>query len=111
MDEYVQAGRWQVSSAGGTSPRWSPDGRELFYFDGQGISTAAVQGGDRFSHVPPRALFRVEPFAGRLGPEYELSRDGRRFLFIKSVPATTPERRAHLVLVQGWIEDVRARIR
>jgi serine/threonine-protein kinase len=30
----VQAGGlWQISNAGGTSPLWSRDGRELFYFD------------------------------------------------------------------------------
>jgi hypothetical protein len=25
------AGRWQASVEGGGKPRWSPDGRELFY--------------------------------------------------------------------------------
>jgi serine/threonine-protein kinase len=106
----VQAGRWQVSNAGGTSPRWSPDGRELFYFDGQGISTVAVRTGESFSFDPPRPLFRLEPFGGRLGPDYELSRDGRRFLFIKSAPEPPPERGAHLVLVQRWMEEVKTRI-
>jgi Tol biopolymer transport system component/DNA-binding winged helix-turn-helix (wHTH) protein len=28
------AGKWQVSANGGLAPRWSPDGRELYYFDG-----------------------------------------------------------------------------
>jgi serine/threonine-protein kinase len=28
----IDSGRWQVSTGGGTRPRWSRDGRELFYF-------------------------------------------------------------------------------
>ena len=28
------AGRWQISSNGGTAPRWSPDGTELFFVEG-----------------------------------------------------------------------------
>ena len=27
----VDKGKWQVSTSGGGSPLWSPDGRELFY--------------------------------------------------------------------------------
>jgi Tol biopolymer transport system component len=30
----VDGGRWQVSTNGGSSPLWSPDGRELFYRNG-----------------------------------------------------------------------------
>lgn len=35
-------GKWQVSAAGGTSPRWRPDGKELFYLAPDGRLTAAA---------------------------------------------------------------------
>ncbi len=40
-------GRWQVSLDGGTEPRWSPTGREIFYRSGDRMMAAAVktQGG------------------------------------------------------------------
>src|SRR5690348_4195400 len=28
------AARWQVSTGGGEAPRWSSDGRELYFYDG-----------------------------------------------------------------------------
>jgi len=42
----VNAGRWQVSTAGGTRPLWSRDGRELFYVppDGGIMRVQVTQG-------------------------------------------------------------------
>jgi serine/threonine-protein kinase len=37
----VDAGRWQVSTAGGFTPRWSRDGNEIFYVSGQRAMMAA----------------------------------------------------------------------
>ena len=33
----VNEGKWQVSTGGGDSPLWSPDGRELFYRSGDTV--------------------------------------------------------------------------
>ncbi|MEJ2215195.1 MAG: hypothetical protein P8099_01145 [Gemmatimonadota bacterium] len=33
--------KWQISTNGGGSPRWAPDGRELFYVDGRGMMMSA----------------------------------------------------------------------
>ena len=37
----VDGGRWQISSDGGFSPVWGPDGRELF-FRGRGVEMQVV---------------------------------------------------------------------
>ncbi len=96
----VTGGRWQVSVAGGRVPRWSPDGRELFFIDEVGLMAARVLPAEPFRFDPPSRLFAVRMFAGRGGNDYEVSRDGRRFLFILDGPQP-PERQAQIVVVQG----------
>ena len=91
---YVQAfpgpgGKVVISTAGGRQPRWSPDGRELFYIAGDGRLTAvAVRTAPDGLSVEARVktpLF-VPRFprlatAGILsGLQYSVSSDGQRFL-------------------------------
>jgi Tol biopolymer transport system component len=53
-------GKWMVSSDGGSQPRWSADGRELYFLQGDGtLMTAAVKPGATFSAAQARALFRT----------------------------------------------------
>jgi Tol biopolymer transport system component len=105
----VESGRWQVSTRGGTSPRWSPAGDELFFVTEEGLFVVPVKSGATFLTEPPRFLFKVKPFGGRLGADFEVSPDGRRFMFILDGPpaAASP---AHLVFVQHWVEELRARL-
>jgi eukaryotic-like serine/threonine-protein kinase len=109
----LQAARWQVSTSGGTSPKWSPDGRELFYYDGAAVVSVRVgAGGSTFSAEAFQALFEFRPFMGRMGPDFDVSPDGRRFLMLQDAPPTDPvARRAQLVLVQNWFDELRARMR
>jgi hypothetical protein len=106
----VKSGRWQVSSSGGTSPRFSPDGREIFYYDGGGlVSVAFSAASGRPTRAAPVRLFPIAVFGGRLGPDYEVAPDGRRFLFIvEGQAAELP--RTHLVYVQHWEEELRSRL-
>ena len=39
----VNKGKWQVSTNGGNSPLWSPDGRELFYRNGDATMAVRVE--------------------------------------------------------------------
>jgi eukaryotic-like serine/threonine-protein kinase len=105
----LQAGRWLVSTGGGTSPRWSPDGRELFYFDGESLVRVPVSGTTTLVPGSPTLLFAVRPFGGRLGPDYEVASDGQRFLFLLPGPSA-PQTSTGLIVVQNWIEELRQRI-
>ena len=105
----VESGRWQVSTRGGTSPRWSPAGDELFFVTEEGLFVVPVKSGATFSTEPPRFLFKVKPFGGRLGADFEVSPDGRRFMFILDGPSAAASP-AHLVFVQHWVEELRARL-
>ena len=54
-------GQWQVSTGGGGQPRWSPNGRELFYVveDGTLMATAVSAVGDSITLATPTPLFQT----------------------------------------------------
>ena len=66
---FIQAfpgpgGPQQVTTAGGSQPRWGPDGKELFYvgLDGRLMAVPIAVGADRqLDPGTPVALFRAQP--------------------------------------------------
>ncbi len=91
---YVQAfpelgGRWQVSPHGGTAPRWSRDGKELYYLRDEELAAVAVRSEPTFSSGPETTLFRVEGLTTRAerSVPYDVAPDGKRFLFLVDQPA------------------------
>jgi Tol biopolymer transport system component len=82
--------QWQISGAGGESPRWSADGRELFWVDGDTIMHAPVNvSGAALSSGTPAPLFRVRGlrraprFSGNVARQMisGITPDNQRFLF------------------------------
>jgi len=73
--------RVQVSTMGGTQPRWRDDGGELFYagLDAK-LMSVSVRAGQTFEIQAPRALFdtSLDPLA--LRQSYAVAPDGKRFL-------------------------------
>jgi eukaryotic-like serine/threonine-protein kinase len=65
----------QISTAGGQFPRWSRNGRELFYIssDGRLNAIAVAEAGAKLETSPPTALFEIRG-------DVALSPDGGRFL-------------------------------
>jgi Tol biopolymer transport system component len=51
--------QWQISNAGGETPTWSPDGKELFYTSGNVIMRVAIGGGASLNPGTPALLFRI----------------------------------------------------
>ena len=47
----------QVSADGGTAPRWSRSGRELFYRNGDKMMAVEVEAGPLFHASNPKQLF------------------------------------------------------
>lgn len=62
---------WKVSQGGGRLPRWSPDGRELFFVSDGAIHVVAMTGPNGGPAGAPRRLFAFE------GTDYDVHRDGR----------------------------------
>ena len=70
----------QVSSAGGTMPRWRKDGRELFYLGAEGqLMAAEVRLSPSFDSRVPTALFKVSLLESP-DWQYDVSPDGTRIL-------------------------------
>jgi Tol biopolymer transport system component len=87
LDVYVQAlgpdGRkWQISTDGGSDPKWRADEKELFYIGRDGRMMSVDLPGAAFDPGTPRPLFllrdvsAVAPYVSA----YDLQRDGQRFL-------------------------------
>jgi eukaryotic-like serine/threonine-protein kinase len=99
------SGKWRVSTAGGNWPRWSHDGRELFFLsaDSGKLMEAHVEG-QRNQFVVGRIepLFEVHWRLGARYP-YDVAPDGR-FLAAKLVeqPTAPP-----ITVVVNWVADLK----
>jgi Tol biopolymer transport system component len=78
------AGRWQVSTAGGSSPAWRRDGQELFYLDLNNRLTAVSvkTNGTVFEASLPKTLFPARVGGGRRN-DYVVAANGQRFLVVQ----------------------------
>jgi serine/threonine protein kinase len=78
------AGKWQVSRGGGTEPRWSGDGKEIFYLGPRGTLTAVpVSSEGTFSTGTPTPLFQIRsraPISSTDVYSYDVNKDGTKFL-------------------------------
>jgi len=93
-------GKWQVSRGGGTEPRWSFDGKEIFYLGPKEMLTAVTVNTDSgFATGAPQPLFQVHSRAPISSTDiftYDVAHDGKRFLVNRYVK---PENVAPLNIV------------
>ena len=80
--------RRQVSAGGGLTPRWAPDGSEIFYLTAEGtvMSVSVASEGDNVRLGAPTRLFRADVAFTGVGRVLDVSADGQRFL-LNVVPA------------------------
>ena len=88
-----------ISSGGGNTPRWSPDGKELFYLanDGTLMSTSILPGKNGLQVGKTDALFKTSRMI------YDVSPDGKRLLVYKEAedqPASS------ITLISNWSKIV-----
>jgi len=95
------SGRWQVSSGGGNIPRWSRDGKEIFYLapGNQLMSARVAEQNESLEVGQAQPLFQVSPAQGSLGPVYDVSADGKKFVVLSEDPH---ERFPPFTLVLNW---------
>ncbi len=93
-------GKWQVSAAGGSGPRWGRDGKEIFYLGPDNkLMAATVNGaGSAFEVGAARALFGTRAITNQRSM-YDPSPDGQRFLvnMLADEDAAAP-----ITLVVNW---------
>ncbi len=99
----VPAGRWQISAEGGREPRWSADGRELFYRNRGDLLRVAIDTANGFRAGRPERLFDGLETGGN-PHTYDVSRDGR-FVHLRPVDRQVEPTQVNLVL--NWDAEVR----
>ena len=77
--------RVRVSSGGGVRPRWSRDGRTLFFLRGSQMMRADMAAGDVPRFTPPRVLFDVRGIV-----DFDVAHGSDRFLAIVPVSSERP---------------------
>jgi len=103
--------KWAISTAGGSAPRWSHRGNELFYLDAQSnlVSTqltttpsVAVQN--------TRVLFNASDFVQTSVSRrnYDVAADDQRFLMVQRAEGAT---RGQVVVVEHWADEIRRKPR
>jgi Tol biopolymer transport system component len=94
VDTYPKPGtRVRVTTAGGTEPRWSHDGRELYFRRGSAIHAVRLANGRNIESI-------VQLFdAGKTIRSYDVSRDGRFLINVAAASqAATPP-----TIVTNWL--------
>jgi serine/threonine protein kinase len=103
---YVQSfppsgGKWQISSEGGSWPRFRRDGKELFYLAASGklmaVEVKANASGFEFS--APRPLFEAHTT-----DRYAVTADGQRFLINTPVEESSS---APITVVLNWTAEAK----
>jgi serine/threonine-protein kinase len=113
----IEGGRWQVSTTGGDSPLWSPDGREIFFRNADAVMAASLKMDPTFSVETPKTLFRgtyvgaVFAFGSWDFSTWDISPDGRRFLMMKELGAVASAERGprKITVVLNWFEELKRR--
>jgi Tol biopolymer transport system component len=99
-------GKWQISSGGGSAPRWRRDGREIFYVAPDSrIHSVEVRPGGEFEAGAPRSLFAAQVARMPLA-FYDVTADGQRFLVTEFVRSEEPE---PITLMVDWPAALRGK--
>jgi len=91
-------GKWKVSNNGGERPRWSADGKEIFYRENHKAMVARVEKGSSFSTAVPQILF------DGLERSFDISPDGKLFV------TTRRQKARQLNLVLNWFEELQRKV-
>ncbi len=111
MEVYVRAvsgpgGKWQVSTSGGETPRWSRNGKELFYHAGNRMMVAPVQISPVFQAGTPQVLFdNYFDLRTDAGAIYDVGPDAKWFLAVRPSSEQAQDRELHLTL--NWFEELK----
>jgi serine/threonine-protein kinase len=104
----VDDARFQISIDGGSQPRWSRDGRELFFLAVDGtIMGVDVTRGPTWQASTPRPIL-PRNVLGNVSTSlrtFDVMPDGQRFLVLKGSPgrAAAPPQ---IVVVQNWLGEI-----
>jgi hypothetical protein len=93
--------KWQISTGGGTEPRWDPKGRGLYYYGATGTVHFVEAQWDETSFAvgATTALFESPNRAA-----YQVAADGDRFLVLEDADDGSVQ---PLTVIMGWDERLK----
>jgi serine/threonine-protein kinase len=94
-------GKWQISRGVGREPRWTPDGRRLFYRSAEGLKYVSVDASEGFRAGRP-VLVEQGPIGPPFNQTYSFPPDGERLLALRPHFEEDVQWRVHVIL--GWQE-------
>ncbi|MEK7402698.1 MAG: protein kinase [Gemmatimonadota bacterium] len=96
-------GLYQVSSGGGVDPKWSADGREIFFRNGNNeLARVAVARSTTFAVDDQRVLFSLRGVV-----DWDVMPDGQRFVLLRDRQG---QQRRKLVVVENFFQELNARV-
>ncbi len=98
-----------ISSDGGTQPVWARSGKELFYRTGDKMMAVSLRTEPTFEAQTPTVLFEGAYSYGRsdVTPQYDVSRDGQRFVMIKEDSDQGEKPLTQINVVLNWFEELK----
>jgi serine/threonine protein kinase len=114
----VDASKYQIPNGIGYGPLWSPDGKELFYRNGEEVVAVPVETEPIFKAGNPEILFRENYFSDfmtqRVCTLWDVHPDGKRFLMIKQPERTKEEIEAEfprkINIILNWFEELKEKV-
>jgi Tol biopolymer transport system component/DNA-binding winged helix-turn-helix (wHTH) protein len=101
--------KWQVSVGGGKEPRWSSDGHQLFFRQGDRMMAVDVQTKSTLKAERAHLLFEGSYARSGFWTNYDVAADGQRFVMLRE----EDEARANSVLrvVLNWADELESHSR
>jgi serine/threonine-protein kinase len=98
--------RLAISNQGGSEPFWPPNGRELFYRNGDAMMAVDVSTNPTLKAGTPRQLFEkhYEPSLG-LFANYSVTADGQRFVMVKRLDEGQSPTQVDVAI--NWFEQLK----
>ncbi|HKQ50622.1 MAG TPA: protein kinase [Phycisphaerae bacterium] len=99
----------KLSTGRSFSPKWSPDGTEIFYrYDEKIMSVSVSVQDDTLRAQNPRLLFEVN--GSTFGGPADVAPDGNRFLFLRTAGDVNEQSQQPTVVV-NWFEELQSKMR
>ena len=104
--------RQPVSADGGQQPRWSPDGRELFYLGRQAnrLMVVAVTTDTGLSVGTPETLVEGQFFDFRGRSAYDVAPDGRLVIIRRGTETSGDDATPQITVVLNWQQELLERV-
>jgi serine/threonine-protein kinase len=102
VQEFPSGNKWQITTGGGSQPRWTSGGRELAYRNGSTIYAVPVT-------LRPFAVGAASSvFSATNISAFDIAADGKRIVAVQQ--GENPDN-PHLIMVSGWFEELKAKMR